>query len=83
MARAHGQGSSFHPPHELIVYIVKLGFTGVYINFLIFAQNKDCGYSLELPLNEVVLKSTHKLCLEQNKGTYDKFSFENLSSFNA
>ena len=30
-------------------YIVKLGFTGVYIIFLISAQNKDCGYSLEPP----------------------------------
>ena len=30
-------------------YIVKLGFTGVYIIFLISAQNLDCGYSLELP----------------------------------
>ena len=32
-------------------YIVKLGFTGVYIIFLISAQKHiDCGYSLELPL---------------------------------
>ena len=30
-------------------YIVKLGFMGVYIIFLISAQNIDCGYSLELP----------------------------------
>ena len=30
-------------------YIVKLGFTGVYINFLISAQSIDCGYSLEPP----------------------------------
>ena len=30
-------------------YIVKLGFTGVYINFFIFAQNIDCGFSLEPP----------------------------------
>ena len=30
-------------------YTVKLGFTGVYVNFLISAQNIDCGYSLELP----------------------------------
>ena len=30
-------------------YIVKLGFTGVYIIFLISAQNIDCGFSLELP----------------------------------
>ena len=30
-------------------YIVKLGFTGVHIIFLISAQNIDCGYSLEPP----------------------------------
>ena len=30
-------------------YIVKLGFTGVYIIFLISAKNIDYGYSLELP----------------------------------
>ena len=30
-------------------YIVKLGFTGVYIIFLISAQNIDCGYLLEPP----------------------------------
>ena len=30
-------------------YIVKLGFTGVYIIFLISAENIDCGYLFELP----------------------------------
>ena len=30
-------------------YIVKRGFTGIYIIFLISAQNIDCGYSLEPP----------------------------------
>ena len=30
-------------------YIVKLGFTVVYISFLISAENIDCGYSLEPP----------------------------------
>ena len=30
-------------------YIVKLGFTWVYIIFLILLQNIDCGYSLEPP----------------------------------
>ena len=30
-------------------YIVKLGFTGVYIIFLISVQNINCGHSLELP----------------------------------
>ena len=29
-------------------YIVKLGFTGVYISFLIYAKDIDCGYLLEL-----------------------------------
>ena len=36
-----------HPtPH---FYIVKLGFTGVYIIFLYLLKNIDCGYSLEPP----------------------------------
>ena len=39
---------NFNPlkPH---FYVVKLGFTGVYIIFLISAQNIDCAYSLEPP----------------------------------
>ena len=37
-------------PTKCHFYIVKLGFTVVYIIFLISAQNIDCGYSLELPL---------------------------------
>ena len=36
-------------PLKAHFYIVKLGFTGVYIIFHISAQNIDCGYSLELP----------------------------------
>ena len=35
--------------------------------FLIFAQNIDCGYSLEQP-NEAVLKSTHNLCFRAKIG---------------
>ena len=30
-------------------YIVKLGFSGVYIIFLFVLKNIDCGYSLEPP----------------------------------
>ena len=30
-------------------YIVKMGSAGIYIIFLISAQNIDCGYLLELP----------------------------------
>ena len=36
-------------PLEPHFYIVKLGFTEVYIIFLISAQNIDCGYLLEPP----------------------------------
>ena len=34
---------------KLHFYIVKLGFTGIYIIFLISAQKIDCGYLLEPP----------------------------------
>ena len=59
-------------------YIVKLGFTEVYIIFLISAQKIDCEYSLEPPHrggsneNEAVLTSTHNLCFEQK---YEKSEF--------
>ena len=36
-------------PFKPHFYIEKLGFTGVYIIFLIFIQNIDCGYALEPP----------------------------------
>ena len=36
-------------PLKPLFYIVKLGFTGVYIIFLILLKNIDCGYSLEPP----------------------------------
>ena len=29
------------------VYVVKLGYTGVYLFFVCLIQNIDCGYSLE------------------------------------
>ena len=46
-------------------YTVKLGFTGVYIIFLISAQNIDCGYSLEPP-RRGGSNEYHNLCFEQN-----------------
>ena len=37
-------------PHKSHFYIVKMGFTGVYIIFFLFLlKNIDCGYSLEPP----------------------------------
>ena len=58
-------------------YIVKLGFTGVYIIFLISAQNIDCGYSLEPP-RRAVLTSTYNPCFEQKYENYQSFSSENF-----
>ena len=62
-------------PHKPHFYIVKLGFTGVYIIFHISAQNIDCGYSLELP-PWAVLTSTHNLCFEQKYEKYRSFLSE-------
>ena len=42
-------------------YIVKLGFLGVYIIFLISAQNIDCGYSLEP--SRLIKQNTHMISL--------------------
>ena len=52
-------------------YIVKLGFTGVYIIFLILAQN----YRLWV-LGEAVLTSAHNLCFAQKYEKYQRFLFE-------
>ena len=65
-------------PHKPHFYIVKLGFTGVYISFFLFLlKNIDCGYSLELPI-EAVLTSTHNLCFEQKYEKYQNFLSENF-----
>ena len=56
-------------------YIVKLGFTGVYIIFLISAQNTDWGYSLEQP-RRGGSNEYHNLCFEQNYEEYQNFLSE-------
>ena len=53
-------------------YIVKLGFTGVYIIFLISAQNIDCGYSLEPP-RRGGSNAYHNLRFEQKYEKYQVF----------
>ena len=58
-------------------YIVKLGFTGVYIIFLISAQNIDCGYSLEPP-RRGGSNEYHNLCFEQKYEKYQNFLSENF-----
>ena len=53
-------------------YIVKLGFTGVYIIFLILLNNIDCGYSLEPP-RRGGSNVYHNLCFEQKYEKYESF----------
>ena len=48
-------------------YIVKLGFTGVYIFFLIFAlKHRSLVHVRTASLSEAVLTCTNDLCFEQN-----------------
>ena len=54
-------------------YIVKLGFTGVCIIFLISAQKHRLWV-----LGEAVLTSTHNLCFEQKFEKYQIFLSENF-----
>ena len=49
--------------HAQVVKIEAFQQNFFYI-FLIFAQNIDCGYTLEPPC-KAVLKCTHNLCFEQ------------------
>ena len=58
-------------------YIVKLGFTGVYIIFLISAQNIDCVYSLEPPRRDGS-NEYHNLCFEQKYEKYQNCLSENF-----
>ena len=58
-------------PH---LYIVKLGFTGIYIIFLILLKNIDCGNHL----TKAVLMSTQSLCLEKKYVKYQNFLSENF-----
>ena len=69
-------------------YIVKMGFTGVYIIFHISAQNIYFGYSLEPPrrggsnrLGEAVLTSTHNVCFVQEYEKYLSFFYLKIFSF--
>ena len=63
-------------------YIAKLGFTGVYIIFLISAQKHRLWVLVRTAssnrLGEAVLTSTHDLCFEQTYIKYQNFSSENV-----
>ena len=54
-------------------YIVKLGFTGVYIIFLIFAQKHRLWV-----LVRTASPSTHNLCFDQKNEKYQCFVSENV-----
>ena len=56
--------------------IVKLGFTGVYIIFLILLKKHRLWV-----LAKAVLTSTHNLCFEQKYEKYQSFLSENFQFF--
>ena len=55
----------------------------ILIFFLLFAQNIDCGYSLEPPLAKAVLTSIHNLCFgakKKEKYVYTSFAIQKWGS---
>ena len=70
-------------PLEPHFYIVKLGFTGVYIIFLILLKtNKDCGYSLQLPLRGASNEYPQSMFLSRNiKKKYQIFFLSEFFPF--
>ena len=64
-------------PRKPHFYIVKLGFTGVYIIFLISAQKHRLWYSLEPP-RRGGSNEFPNLCFEQKYEKYQFFLSENL-----
>ena len=58
-------------------YVVKLGFTGVYVIFLISAQNIDCGYSFEPPRRGGSYEYPQSVA-EQKYEKYQNFLSENF-----
>ena len=64
-------------PHFYIL-VVKLGFTGVYIIFLISAQNIGCGYSLEPPRRGCSNEYPQSMFLSRNMTKYQNFLSENF-----
>ena len=55
--------------------MVKLGFTGVAIIFLMSAQNIDCGYSLEAPQRGGSTKYLQSMFLSRNMKKMSDFFF--------
>ena len=54
-----------------------MGFTGVYIIFLILLKIMDCGFWLA----KAVLTNTHNLCFEKKYEKYKIFLSENFPFF--
>ena len=69
---------SFDPlqPH---FYTGKLGFTGVYISFLILLKNIDCGYSLEPPHRGGSNEYPQSMSLRRNMKIYQIFYLKMFS----
>ena len=54
-------------PLKLHFYLVKLGYTGVYIFFLFLLQNIDCGYSQVPTINVLSKNIRNSICFKMMK----------------
>ena len=68
-------------PFKPHLYIVKLGFTGVYIIFLISAQKHRLWVLVRTASARRFLTSTHNLCFEQKYEKYLDFYLKTFSSW--
>ena len=68
----------YFDPLKTHFYIVKLGFTGVYIIFLISAQKHRMWVLVRTASSRRFLTSTHNLCFEQKYEKYQHFFSENF-----
>ena len=64
----------------ILCYIVKLGFTRVYITCIILISVQKHRLWELIRTIEVVLTSTHNLCFEQKYEKYQNFLSENFHS---
>ena len=67
-----------NPLNPMFIYIVKLGYAGVYLFFLFLLQNIDCGYSLEPPRRGGSNVYPQSLLSSKNKENIEKKCTENV-----
>ena len=63
-------------------YIVKLGYTGIYLFFLFLLQDIDCGYSLEPPRRGGSNEYPQSMSWSKNKKNIENFLLKSFNFYN-